>query len=92
MVAAKAHNLSGSAIRHMEEVAARWLHYHPEGDYWHRAINQPVELGSGEKGALIQAVDNIAAHLNVRVHDRLQSGGLFTCIRQHSCLPLVGDG
>ena len=38
------------------------------------------------------SVVTLLAYLQCCVHGRLQGGGLFTYIRQHSCLPLVADG
>jgi hypothetical protein len=37
----------------------------------------------------MQAFDDVAARLGAVVHGHLQSGVLFTCIRQHSSAPLV---
>jgi hypothetical protein len=61
MIAAEPHDLVGMAIHHMKEVTTGRLDHHPEGDHWLRPINQPVELSSGEMGALMQTVDNVAA-------------------------------
>src|SRR5450830_507959 len=84
--------LFGPGIHHMEEVTPRRLHHHSEGDHRLRPPNQPVEISSGDTGTLMQAVDDVAARLDAVVHGHLQGGVLFTCIRQHSCLPLVADG
>ncbi|QGH44096.1 hypothetical protein [Pseudomonas veronii] len=59
----------------MEKVTARGLYYHPESNHWLRPTDKPVQLNGGETGTLMQAVDDVAAHLDVRVHGRLQGGG-----------------
>jgi len=61
VIAAEPHYFVGPGINHMEEVTSRRLHRHPEVDYGLRPPNQPVEVGSGDTGALTQAIDDVAA-------------------------------
>ncbi|WLI32896.1 hypothetical protein [Pseudomonas sp. FP818] len=61
VISAEPHDLVGLAVHHMEEVTARRLHCHSEGDHWFRPTNQSVEISSGETGTLMQTVDDVAA-------------------------------
>ncbi|WP_321354617.1 hypothetical protein [Pseudomonas extremaustralis] len=77
VAAAEPHDLSGPAIHHMEKVTARGLYYHPESNHWLRPTYKPVQLNGGETGTLMQAVDDVAAHLDVRVHGGCLQGGVI---------------
>ena len=85
MVAAKAHYLSGFAIQYMEEIATRRPHNHLKSDYRFRSANQAVEFCGSEQGALMQAINNVAAGLNAWVHVRLQG------VNRISQMPGTGD-
>jgi hypothetical protein len=61
VISAEPHHLARPTIHNVEEVTARWLHYHSEVGHGFRPTNQPVEVGRGDTGALTQTVDDVAA-------------------------------
>ncbi|OAE15509.1 hypothetical protein A2T76_17740 [Pseudomonas brenneri] len=92
VVLAEPLHLSGGGFDDVEELVARWNYTVAGGALWRAGADQPKTKGQGHIAALVHCKCYIAVSLVTLDHDRLQFGGLFTCIRQHSCLPLVADG
>lgn len=92
VIATEPLHLSSGGFDDVEELVARWNYTIARGVLWRAGADHAETKGQGHIAALVHCKCYIAVSLVTLDHGRLQIGGLFTYIRQHSCLPLVADG